>query len=494
MELNVKFSTNSPTKGSVHYKQAIEKALDVHSLAAQDANNGEPSTQATSPGANEGKIAVYCRMLWQKMKDPYVIQLTQEQEIQAQNAARLDSERFDECYTTARRKIDEQNAALQDPAKAAYREKHQAGWELKVFKDRHQVFREAVYPESLQLHYALITFMVIVDATANAVFFAEGAEGLLHGWLVALIAAGMNVVLSFFAGNVLRGVNGSSVGQWLSVTAGIVYALALPSYHLIVGHYRVALMGEQPELATTVAIATFLFAPFAIYDLQTWILVFVGIAFGVSAAVTGYRTDDRLPSYGDVSRRYKAAEQKYNGCKQQYRKDIGKVHDDQCGAVDRVLANAESAWLAQRTSVRKMEQLIASGKSELAEIIAAGIAAIQQYREINSRFRATEPPSYFRHQPQPFITVEPATALNPSDFARWENIKSPSEELLALLQKKAHHTKTRLDELCREKGDELRYFKRIERSVEEEQTENHPPTSMLLIEHHQNKETSAHLH
>jgi hypothetical protein len=73
--------------------------------------------------------------------------------------------------------------------------------DLRFFQLNNDLHREAQYPESEILHWAIIAALVVTESLANSYFFAKGSDlGLLGGAFQALLISCVNIGAALLAG------------------------------------------------------------------------------------------------------------------------------------------------------------------------------------------------------------------------------------------------------------------------------------------------------
>ena len=73
--------------------------------------------------------------------------------------------------------------------------------EVNEFKAKHNLTREADYPDSLWWYYFILILLVVIESFINAAFFARGSSaGHAGGVSIAVIISGINVVIGYLVG------------------------------------------------------------------------------------------------------------------------------------------------------------------------------------------------------------------------------------------------------------------------------------------------------
>src|SRR5262249_35799852 len=150
--------------------------------------------------------------------------------------------------------------------------------------------------------------------------------GLVGGFSQALIIACVNV----FGG----AITGRQIVPWivhrnwsaraLSALGFLIYLSADVAFNLAVAHYRNA-VAKDPFEASAIAYQSFMADPTGIYDLQSWLLVLVGIIFSGIALYDGLLMDDPYPGYGKRMRHNLEALADYTTLKDQLLEDLEDI-------------------------------------------------------------------------------------------------------------------------------------------------------------------------
>jgi len=204
--------------------------------------------------------------------------------------------------------------------------------EFNLFKQKNRLEKTAHYPESRILHWAIIAALLLVESVANGVLLAKGHEfGIVGGVGVAVLIAFVNVaILGIVLGAPLLRL--AFHRHWALKTIGILgtaaYLAIAAGLNLAVAHYRDALAGPSPEQAEHLAIETLMTNPFGITELQSGLMLIVGFAFSVIAALDRLAMDDRYPGYGKVDRKRKLTVQDYVSEKEQLLGELAETREE----------------------------------------------------------------------------------------------------------------------------------------------------------------------
>lgn len=399
---------------SVPEPEAVVRQLDVEARARSQARQNLPSALATHPDEEEQRIERHHLALLRRQNDRYQEMLREHERQMAADELQWQAERFVDCSESVRVEHHTLQAQVREPIVEAAREVRAQYSELKAFKQAHRLEREAVHPDYLGLHYALLAATLLLEGVLNSFFFAQGSHtGWLGGFQEALCIAATNVGAAVGAGMLLRHLFHRSVLRRMLAGALLAgYAAALVAFHLAVGHYRTALVTGLPEQAVSQAIVTFTAAPWTIPNFQSWLLVLAGLAGAGIALLTEFKRKDRYPGYTEVVRRLESASRQLEALKTGYLAATEMLFAKQRDAVEQ---RCEAAVAAMRDYMGRLVTLkaIAGSYHTVAQaIVASHVHAIQRYRAVNRQVRLEAPPDYFAEPPRPFaqeVFLNPAT-------------------------------------------------------------------------------------
>lgn len=266
------------------------------------------------------------------------------------------------------------------------------------FRAEHSLKRTASHPDSLVLNWGIIAVLFLIESVLNANFLAVGHEGgLLGGFIEAVGIAFINVGIGVAVGvQAYPRVNHRRAPWkllgWSLILAHLAFAVA---FNLFVAHYRLALGGEQPELAPTVAVQSFLAGAFHITDFHSWMMVGIGFLFSVGAAFDGFKMNDKYPGYSKLERRYNDALQNYSDHQADIIDSLRDIKD---------AAITQMHELKEQLSTRRAEfESILSHRGRLVNAFDHRITYLQNcarhllsvYRDANISARSTDAPPYF---------------------------------------------------------------------------------------------------
>src|SRR5262249_12025611 len=148
---------------------------------------------------------------------------------------------------------------------------------------------------------AILALLVAVEVPFSGFMFAEGSEqGRVGGLAIALGFAALNVFFAWTIGRVtLPWVHYRRLAPKIGAlfAAPVLFVVLTGGFNVVVANYREAVQ-RTPDTAGRETMRRLCTDPFALEEFESWLLLIVGLSFGLIAAVDGYRWDDPYPGYG----------------------------------------------------------------------------------------------------------------------------------------------------------------------------------------------------
>jgi hypothetical protein len=176
--------------------------------------------------------------------------------------------------------------------------------ELEKFRAENRLDRPSNRPESRILHFGIAAVLFVVKSVLNGLFLARGlAFVYVQGLGEAAIIAGLNVGSGLVLGaSFLRWLHHRRAFWALLGCIGIfAYGCLAIALNFGVAHYRDALGGPDPENAATLAWPSLQAQPFHVADINSLLLLVMGISFSVIAMVDGHERTTPTPDMGGSS-------------------------------------------------------------------------------------------------------------------------------------------------------------------------------------------------
>ena len=242
--------------------------------------------------------------------------------------------------------------------------------------------REAYYPKSYILHFAWISVFIFLEALVNAYFFGEASSlGLLGGVFIGFITSLFNVVLSILAGFILRYKNHvSHLKKFIGMVTFIVFLAMIFFIHLFIAHYR-EILHTNPHVDIWSVLKPTMETPFVLHDMESLILISIGLLITLFSIIKGMNLDDEYPGYGRVYRRWKASDNEFLKSKKQARKLMRELYVV-------TLKKSDSMMETLEKSKAKLEALDSDLDAFINTYKGYHLKAVQTARELLSDYRS----------------------------------------------------------------------------------------------------------
>jgi hypothetical protein len=314
----------------------------------------------------------------------------------------------------------------------ARRAKERAEQSRVEFKQANNLRREARYPESKLLHFAIILMIVLIECVANMYYFAQGNElGLLGGIFQAALISVANVGSAIVIGFVARAATHVSRAiKWPAIAGLAIYAFGICAFNLLAGHYRDLM--TSPDAALENAIPSMLADPFGL-SFHSVLLFVTGLIAAVLAIYKGMTVDDAYLGYGDVDRDCRATAEDYVEI-------YGRVQAQVVAHMDNLRSESKALRELVATQRETMEKCIddLGSLSEVYSDRVRGIAGecrlqLKAYRQYNAEIRVSPVPAYFETCYPEFNDAGQGLALPP--VSEWEQTMARVEPAMKDVEK-----------------------------------------------------------
>jgi len=254
--------------------------------------------------------------------------------------------------------------------------------ELNRFRKENNIIkREANYPKSYILHFAWIFVFIFLEALANAYFFGQASSlGLLGGVFIGFITSFFNVILSTMAGFVLRYKNHIvQKVRRIGLTIFGILLLLIFFVHLFIAHYREVLQ-INPHVEIGAVLKPMIHSPFVLHDMESLILVSIGVLVTFFSIIKGMHLDDKYPGYGVVYRQWKASDNEFLDAKKQLRRLMRELYTVTIRKSDNMMANLENSKDKLEALTLDLEAFIATYESYYHKAFQTGREILVDYR------------------------------------------------------------------------------------------------------------------
>lgn len=242
--------------------------------------------------------------------------------------------------------------------------------------------REANYPKSYILHFAWIFIFIFIEALINSYFFGEASSlGLLGGVFIGFITSFFNVTLSTFAGYVLRYKNHISLAKKIVGYVGFLLLMGMIFFlHLFIAHYR-EILSINPDVQIWLVLEPVLKEPFGLYEMESIILVGLGLLVTLFSIFKGLHLDDSYPAYGAVYRRWKAQEDAFLKSKKQARTLMRELYGRSLQKSDKMMEELMSSKKRLENLLSDIDVFINTYRSYHLRAMQGARSLLSSYRE-----------------------------------------------------------------------------------------------------------------
>lgn len=273
--------------------------------------------------------------------------------------------------------------------------------ERERFRARHRIERPArlASPGKIVLKIGVLAILFIIEVVINGSFLAKAnVGGLLGGAAQAVTFAALNIIASFLWGMVLiRLVNRRNYFlKLLGVLSFLAYLVFAAALNLTLSHLReippAVSLGDNVGQEVLHRLQT---APFALTDVNSWILFCIGLVFSLIAMADGLLFFDPYIGYAGLERRWIEATKQFANARSELIERLRDIREDATEVMNEA---------ARDLSVRRSEyDSLLQGRGRLAQrfsqhqnqIEQACRALLEIYREANRKARSSPAPDHF---------------------------------------------------------------------------------------------------
>lgn len=304
---------------------------------------------------------------------------------------------------------------------------------------------------------SVLVIFCAVESFINANFFAQGlAGGFLGGLMMALMAAGLNLVVAFFSGWALINKNhvnaARKAGGWFAGVFGFAWTVCAG---IIVAYLRYVLPQIDDDGANQLALVwqnlIAHVSPFT--DIEGVALCAITVIFGMVAMRHGYSWQDRYPGYEKVYGTYTEASGNVIDLIQELKERLEEEKQSTISLIELKAQNAEESIRYFKSSMG--EKNVAKKKVTEHLILADNTirALIQAYRYENQLARPAD-------KPRPDYFNDPVE-LSGQDFPDFslesdENRLRIQEEMLRQIRDIVEPTRSKIQSSFTAKFDQLK--------------------------------------
>jgi hypothetical protein len=271
--------------------------------------------------------------------------------------------------------------------------------EMEGFRSENGLLNRAVkMPDSRVFHWGVIALLLVIEASLNGNFLAHGLElgpleGVVEALLIALLNVGSGLATGWF---ILRQLNHRTIARRiLSILGLFLYACFAIGFNLLVAHYRDALGGPTPEDAGSLALRAFLAKPPHVADINSCLLLAMGIGFSLIALADGYLMDDPYPGYGRLARYSQTAQEDFREAKEEETRTLSELKDGMLRRLDQAASTIERRRADHHAVLQRRDGFRQQFTQHLDHLEQAANQLLSWYRHANLQARSAPAPEHF---------------------------------------------------------------------------------------------------
>ncbi len=259
------------------------------------------------------------------------------------------------------------------------------------FRQRHRIRRSARTASAAKqtLKTGILLVLFVAEVAINGSFLAKGNEqGLLGGAVLAVSFAALNVLGSFLLGlSVVRLVGHRRLVLKLVGLGGIAFYILLAAVlNLALAHYREAagrLLADQ-GIEVVSRLRTI---PFGLIDIESWVLLGVGLTFSLIALADGVMFRDPYVGYSTVEKAWLSAHQRYTDAKATLIENLRDIRDEASTAMGEAARDLSMKRGEFDSILQARARLNTAFVDFQAQLERTAQALLAKYRESNRRSR-----------------------------------------------------------------------------------------------------------
>jgi hypothetical protein len=187
-------------------------------------------------------------------------------------------------------------------------------------------------------------------------------------------------------------------GNVVEVAIGLLWLVAYLALAVLLNLALAHIREIPPNVLVDVdreALRRLIATPFALNEMQSWLLFGIGLVFSIVAMADGLLFFDPYIGYAGLERRWQAASARYRDAKEELIERLRDIRNDASDAMsgaERDLAVRRSEYDSLLVSRGRLSQRFLDHQFQIER---ATNALLQIYREANSKTRSTPAPVYF---------------------------------------------------------------------------------------------------
>ena len=305
------------------------------------------------------------------------------------------------------REVDEYFAKSSNELNAVKNDYDLSKQEYEKFRADNKLERTANIVQSRALGYSLMAGLVVLESAANATFFADNRDdGLIGGFLIAVMASGFNVIssamTSYFGIRQINHVKRKAIG-WISL---ITWFLALINFAFAIGHFR-----DTGGLSIFPTHGHW----FTLQDPYSWLLFAVTLLCGLFASREGYKLDDPYPGYSSIAKKFYDAEDDFSDSIEERRNKLTEILNDYTGRIATVEKAVDNGLASVRKNIKDKGNTLVAYERAIRSAEKPYETLISMFRNENIKARTNPAPAYFMEETKLDLSTLPQIVTTSDD-------------------------------------------------------------------------------
>lgn len=278
--------------------------------------------------------------------------------------------------------------------------------EFETFRKIHNIVRlpNIVSSKEWRFRCLVLAVFLVFESIINGLFFAKGSEaGLIGGVTQAFTLSMLNVgfaVLYARYGLPLVHVRGRVMIVGILIT--LLFVIWVIGINLLTGHFRDLYIHNLGQVKVTDLLSQFRAAPlFLPGDVQSLLLIGLGILLNLASLIEAAGLDDLYPGYGAIGKRHVDANSAYADHKARCLAGLTQRRNSAIEIMSRIIEEIPKTKYELRLAVEGRSRLHENYRAYLRHLAESYARLLQRYREANVRARSESqpPPARFLSRP-----------------------------------------------------------------------------------------------
>jgi hypothetical protein len=289
--------------------------------------------------------------------------------------------------------------------------------EFREFRSLNNLTRPARINEHGGRTWLVLALIIVGESILNGQFFAQGSEaGMIGGVIQAVVLSALNVgAATLYAFWLLPQLFHRRFSRKaLGILGSLLFLLWLGFLNLAIGHFRDLFVERAGDVTMATFLERLLDAPFALRDVESGLLVMLGIGLGIGAMIKVALFQDLYPGYARLGRRRQDAIDRFTSAQELCLVELVKLRDQAVADMTAAIEAISRAQYELEMAMTGRQRLHNNFVAHLGELSKTHSRLISEYRQANTAHRKTPPPQFFASVAPAPASTRPAELTNPS--------------------------------------------------------------------------------